>query len=178
MRLIQLGEQRDTFLSQVSHELRTPMTSIRSFSEILRDSDGNDDAQRTRFASIINDESIRLTKLLDEILELSFLESGRVRMEISSLSLGDVIDRAILATTSLSSDANARITKALHQPDIRIETDGDRLAQALINLLTNAIRHNDKSVPEVLVSTQDVTLQKTRRLVINCLLYTSDAADE
>ena len=166
MRLIQLGEQRDTFLSQVSHELRTPMTSIRSFSEILRDNDGGDNAQRTRFASIINEESIRLTKLLDEILELSFLESGRVRMDISDLALAEVIDRAILATTSLSTDANANVTTQLHLPDIRIETDGDRLAQALINLLTNAIRHNDKPVPEIVVSTQEVSLLKQRRLII------------
>ena len=166
MRLIQLGEQRDTFLSQVSHELRTPMTSIRSFSEILRDSDGSDDAQRMRFASIINEESIRLTKLLDEILELSFLESGRVHMDVDELSLGDVIDRAILATTSLSVDANAKITSKLHLPDIRIETDGDRLAQALINLLTNAIRHNDKPVPEISVSTSEVRILKQRHLII------------
>ena len=166
MRLIQLGEQRDTFLSQVSHELRTPMTSIRSFSEILRDNDGGDNAQRTRFASIINEESIRLTKLLDEILELSFLESGRVRMDISDLALAEVIDRAILATTSLSTDANANVTTQLHLPDIRIETDCDRLAQAVINLLTNAIRHNDKPVLEIVVSTQEVSLLKQRRLII------------
>ena len=166
MRLIQLGEQRDTFLSQVSHELRTPMTSIRSFSEILRDSDGSDDGQRMRFASIINEESIRLTKLLDEILELSFLESGRVHLDFRELSLGEIIDRAILATTSLSVDTNAQIARKLHLPDIRIETDGDRLAQALINLLTNAIRHNDKPVPEILVSTREVWHHKRRHLII------------
>ena len=76
MQLLQLGQQRDNFLSQVSHELRTPMASIRSFAEILQQSQTEDAEQRAHFASIIHDESIRLTKLLDNILEISFLESG------------------------------------------------------------------------------------------------------
>ena len=140
MKLIQLGEQRDTFLSQVSHELRTPMTSIRSFSEILKD-DAGADYNGAYFASIINDESIRLTKLLDEILELSFLESGRIKIDISKCAVTDVINRAILATTSLTAETNAVITQTLHNPATMVETDADGLAQAVINLLTNAIKH-------------------------------------
>jgi signal transduction histidine kinase len=67
-KLTQLSVQKDAFLSQISHELRTPMTSIRSFSEILMQADPVDDAARTRFSRIIHDESLRLTRLLDDLL--------------------------------------------------------------------------------------------------------------
>jgi len=167
MKLIQLGEQRDTFLSQVSHELRTPMTSIRSFSEILKDDAGADSQRGAYFASIINDESIRLTKLLDEILELSFLESGRIKIDISKCAVTDVINRAILATTSLTAETNAVITQTLHNPATLVETDADRLAQAVINLLTNAIKHNDKPTPEITIATQEIKVLNQGRLVIS-----------
>ena len=75
-RLRALDLQKDEFLSQVSHELRTPMTSIRSLSEILRDTDDLDGNNRARFVGIIHDESLRLTRLLDELLDMSRLESG------------------------------------------------------------------------------------------------------
>ncbi|MEP1944633.1 MAG: histidine kinase dimerization/phospho-acceptor domain-containing protein, partial [Sulfitobacter sp.] len=65
-KLTQLSLQKDSFLSQISHELRTPMTSIRSFSEILRDMSGLSAAEKTRYASIIHSETIRLTRLLDD----------------------------------------------------------------------------------------------------------------
>jgi len=78
-RLLQIDAQKDEFLSQVSHELRTPMTSIRSFSEILAQSDGMDDERSRYFMNIIHDESVRLTRLLDEILDigLAMLRSSR-----------------------------------------------------------------------------------------------------
>ncbi|HCE21632.1 MAG TPA: sodium:solute symporter, partial [Hyphomonas sp.] len=68
--------QKDEFLSQVSHEVRTPMTAIRAFSEILLDDEELDDASRAKFVSTIHKESLRLTSLLDEILDLSALERG------------------------------------------------------------------------------------------------------
>src|SRR5690606_39585454 len=66
--------QKDEFLSQVSHEVRTPMTAIRAFSEILLSEDELDENSRAKFVSTIHKESLRLTSLLDEILDLSALE--------------------------------------------------------------------------------------------------------
>ena len=78
-RLRRLDARKDEFLSQVSHELRTPMTSIRSFSELLRETpDLSPGGAGARFASIIHDESLRLTRLLDEILDIDSLEEGRL----------------------------------------------------------------------------------------------------
>lgn len=144
-KLTALGAQKDTFLSQVSHELRTPMTSIRSFAEILRDSDAIDDAARARFSSIIHAESIRLTRLLDDILDLSFLENGRIRLDLAEVTIGDIIDRALIATETLRQERCAVIHRNESAERATVTTDSDRLAQVFINLITNAIRHGGHS---------------------------------
>ena len=81
-RLQALSDQKDAFLSQVSHELRTPMTSIRSFTEILENTEDLEETEAQRFIGIIGQESARLTRILDEILDLSFLESGKARWKL------------------------------------------------------------------------------------------------
>jgi len=76
-KLVQMDAEKDEFLSQVSHELRTPMTSIRSFTEILSNSSELSNDQSKYFLNIINNESIRLTHLLDEILDIGTIERGQ-----------------------------------------------------------------------------------------------------
>ena len=150
--LQELGAQKDAFLSQVSHELRTPMTSIRSFSEILADTPDLSSEDAHRFICIIGQESQRLTKLLDEILDLSFLESGAVNWTLEPVPLADVIDRARQST--LSNDGHA----ALHldiDPSVqgtKVIGDFDRIAQVIINLLTNVIKYGDQVAPRVHIS--------------------------
>ena len=75
-RLREIDGQKDEFLSQVSHEVRTPMTSIRSFSDILLNNRDIDEAERLRFLGIIQNESLRLTRLLDGILDINQMENG------------------------------------------------------------------------------------------------------
>ncbi len=140
-KLTELSDQKDKFLSQVSHELRTPMTSIRSFAEILRDSDNVETAQRARYSSIIHDESQRLTRLLDDILDLSFLENGQVKLNVEEVRLAHIIDRAMAATETVRADRHVTIARDRDAEMIAVETDFDRMAQVLINLITNAIRH-------------------------------------
>lgn len=140
-KLTELSDQKDTFLSQVSHELRTPMTSIRSFAEILRDGDNVEAAQRARFSSIIHDESQRLTRLLDDILDLSFLENGQVMLNVEEVRLAHVIDRALAATETLQAERKITVIRDRDAELTPIETDFDRLTQVFINLISNAIRH-------------------------------------
>ena len=150
MQLISMGAQRDDFLSQVSHELRTPMTSIRSFSEILKNTTKSDADKSTYFASIINDESQRLTRLLDEILELNFLESRVPRLNYVMTDSAELLKRALIAADSLIEERQAKIS--LPDQSFALETDADRLVQALINLISNGIKHNDKPNPTIWVS--------------------------
>lgn len=148
-KLRELGEQKDAFLSQVSHELRTPMTSIRAFAEILRDEDNIDKSQISHFSSIIHDESIRLTYLLDEILDLSFLEHGKVQLKLSFTKFGKIIERAMNATQTLREQSNAEIKVPDELKYLVIETDADRLSQVLINLISNAIKHSNAKKPVI-----------------------------
>ena len=147
MQLVHLGQQRDQFLTSVSHELRTPMTSIRSFSEILKSELSESTEKSAKFATIIHDESLRLTKLLDEILDISFLESGQPVLHAKSVGLLDIFKRASAATAALQEEYQAR----LHLPDtdVTITTDPDRLVQPVINLIANAIKHNKSDPPEI-----------------------------
>ena len=150
-KLTELGEQKDTFLSQVSHELRTPMTSIRTFSEILRDSDTLDQDQLNKFASIIHDESIRLTRLLDDILDLSFMEHGRVQLNMETVPLSQIIDRALITTQAQIEDVDAKILRDKDAERVTLVTDPDRLSQVLINLISNALKHSDAKEPQIAV---------------------------
>ena len=105
-KLTQLSVQKDAFLSQISHELRTPMSSIRAFSEILRGVEVLSPQEQVRYASIIQEETIRLTRLLDDLLDLSVLENGQVSLNVSTGSLRDLLDHSV-AMARVGRDAAA-----------------------------------------------------------------------
>ena len=138
-KLTQLSIQKDALLSQISHELRTPMTSIRAFSEILKDEARMTAAERQRCSTIIHDETLRLTRLLDDLLDLSVLENGNVSLNVRPDRLSDVISRAVLAVDT--GDTDMRIVRQLEREDIPIMTDSDRLAQVFIYIISNAKKH-------------------------------------
>ncbi|WP_281966780.1 ATP-binding protein [Roseovarius nanhaiticus] len=150
-KLTQLSVQKDGFLSQVSHELRTPMTSIRAFSEILREGDLSAEEQQ-KYASIIHGESLRLTRLLDDLLDLSVLESGQVVLNEQTGTLAEVLDRAVAATIGSAplgagAEAGLRIQRDPNAEALRLNTDLDRLVQVFINLIANARKYCDAPAP-------------------------------
>ncbi|MGJ8624089.1 MAG: ATP-binding protein [Yoonia sp.] len=138
-KLTALSIQKDAFLSQISHELRTPMTSIRSFSDILREGDMPEDALR-RYAGIIHDEAIRLTRLLDDLLDLSVLENGQVVLHEQTGDLSTLLDRAERAAGLHDGVLQVRRNKA-EEDAITLTTDLDRLGQVFINLISNARKY-------------------------------------
>ncbi len=150
-RLRELGAQKDAFLSQVSHELRTPMTSIRSFAEILRATPELPPEELSRFVRIIHEESRRLTRLLDEILDLSVLESGQVRPRLQPVRLGDAIEAAVSATEGLRARARVPVEVAGAALDERVTADFDRLVQVLINLISNAVKYGQADAPRITI---------------------------
>ncbi|MEY3002990.1 MAG: hypothetical protein RLZZ491_166 [Pseudomonadota bacterium] len=154
-KLTALSLQKDAFLSQISHELRTPMTSIRSFSEILMQSNDIDDADRARFSRIIHDETLRLTRLLDDLLDLSVLENGRVSLHEAEAQLSDVLDRAIHAAGA-QADGRLSIRRDPDAEAVTLWTDPDRLAQVFINLISNAQKYCDAAAPELTVTVRQM----------------------
>ena len=146
-KLTQLSVQKDGFLSQISHELRTPMTSIRAFSEILRETDLSPE-ERGRYAGIIHDEAMRLTRLLDDLLDLSVLESGRGSMKAVPALLADLIERAVQAS-ALSGSPGLRVVRESGAEALTLTTDADRLTQVFINLVSNARKYCNAARPEL-----------------------------
>ncbi|MDD7970090.1 ATP-binding protein [Roseinatronobacter alkalisoli] len=144
-----LSDQKDAFLSQISHELRTPMTSIRAFSEIMMDAGDMSVQEQAHFARIIHDESIRLTRLLDDLLDLSVLEHGQVSLDIRAVNLRDLIDKAISASKSVQAQRNFRILRSRDPEDVEIVTDSGRLTQVFINILSNARKYCDATDPQM-----------------------------
>jgi len=150
--LRELDSQKDEFLSQVSHEVRTPMTSIRSFSEILLDPGKLDETQRQRFVSTIHQESLRLTKLLDEILDLSALERGERNWENRPVDAEAALERALSVCDALLRQRGMRVEHGDRAHVTMVEGDADRLCQVFINLISNAVKYNDAAEPLVRVS--------------------------
>ena len=144
-KLTQISVQKDAFLSQISHELRTPMTSIRAFSEILRDTDGLSAKEQDKYASIIHDEAIRLTRLLDDLLDLSVLENAQVMLNPQQGTLETVIDRALIS--SGLSEMAVKIIRRREQEAFVLHTDLDRLSQVFINLMSNAAKYCSAAQP-------------------------------
>ncbi|WP_435258615.1 ATP-binding protein [Thioclava sp. FR2] len=150
-KLTQLSVQKDAFLSQISHELRTPMTSIRAFSEILTEGDlpaemvGN-------YGRIIHDEAKRLTRLLDDLLDLSVLENGSVQLNLGLANLSMMIDRALASASHTKPERSFMIHRDLPMENLFIRTDADRLVQVFINLISNARKYCDAQNPELRIS--------------------------
>ena len=150
-KLTALSVQKDAFLSQISHELRTPMTSIRAFSEILAEGD-LPPALVARNGSIIRDEAVRLTRLLDDLLDLSVLESGKVQLSVSLVSVRDMIERAIMATEKMKPERDIEFMRDTIAEAVWLRTDADRLTQVFINLIANARKYCDSSHPRIRVA--------------------------
>ncbi len=173
-KLTQVSMQKDAFLSQVSHELRTPMTSIRAFSEIMRDTEGLSAEERTRYAAIIFDEALRLTRLLDDLLDLSVLESGQVSLNLGEGTLGSVLDRAVSSALA-GGERQLKVRRIRATERMEIQTDLDRLGQVFINLISNAQKYCDATEPTLTISVHDVGGQAVIDFVDNGSGIPSDA---
>ncbi|MGB3339258.1 MAG: sensor histidine kinase [Devosia sp.] len=150
--LRELDSQKDEFLSQVSHEVRTPMTSIRSFSEILLDAGDIDEGQRQHFVTTIHQESLRLTKLLDEILDLSALERGERAWDNIPTDAEAALDRALTVCEALLRQRGVKVELGGRAQRTMVEGDADRLCQVFINLISNAVKYNDSDAPVMRVT--------------------------
>ncbi len=145
-KLTALSVQKDAFLSQISHELRTPMTSIRAFSEILAEPDLTAE-DRTRFTGVIQTEAVRLTRLLDDLLDLSVLENRKVQLTIRPANLHDLINRALTAASNTRAERTFVIDRDPGAEFLPVMTDADRLVQVFINLVSNARKYCDADRP-------------------------------
>jgi PAS domain S-box-containing protein len=139
-RLQQLQKTKDHFLSAVSHELRTPLTSIRSFSEILLKHGETEPAIRQEFLEIINKESERLTRLVNNVLDLARIEAGELRLVLDDFDIGKVVEDAIGAVFGMAAERSISLKPDYAEGPHAVYADRDKIQQLAVNLLSNAIK--------------------------------------
>ena len=138
--LQELNRMKDEFISTVSHELRTPLTSIKGSAELLLNYGDEDRETQMEFLRIIDKESDRLTRLINDVLDLSRMESRQMHWIWDEMDLADVVKAAVDGTQSLLMQKDLAIKVDL-DPDLpRLWNDRDRLLQVLTNLLSNSIK--------------------------------------
>ena len=131
---------KDELISNVSHELRTPLTSIKGAVEILLTYQDEDPAMQAEFLGIIDKESDRLARLIEDVLDIARLQSGQVQFRLSEVEVPDVIEAAVRSTHSLTTQKDLKVAILLNDDLPKVFSDQDRLVQVVTNLLSNAIK--------------------------------------
>ncbi|MBX3324611.1 MAG: ATP-binding protein [Nitrospira sp.] len=139
--LRRLEKIRKDFVANVSHELRTPLTSIKGYVEALLDGGKDDPAVAGRFLDIILKQSDRLNLIIEDLLELSKIESGQISLKEDPLDVRALVDRTLSTIKPIADRKGHRLVTALDPSLPLIAGDDDRLGQVLTNLLDNAIKY-------------------------------------
>jgi Na+/proline symporter/nitrogen-specific signal transduction histidine kinase len=135
-----LDRLKDDFMSSVTHELRTPLTSIRALAELMRDDPDMPQAQRAQFVGIVVAEAERLSRLVNQVLDLAKIESGHAEWVIGAVDLRELAERAALTLVEPLRERGIALTLDLPDQMSPLQADADRLLQVLLNLLSNAAK--------------------------------------
>lgn len=141
--LSRVEQIRREFIANVSHELRTPLSYLQGYTEILIDGLAETDSDREKYLNIILEESERLRKMVDEILQLSQIEAGSIQLKLSPFSADAIVRRTIdkLLPLAVKKDISIKFNK-IDDDLLLCLADENRIKQVIINLLTNAIKHS------------------------------------
>jgi signal transduction histidine kinase len=137
----ELDRLKSEFVAAVSHELRTPLTSIRAYAETLRDLAGPD-ATVQEFLGVIEEESVRLTRLIDDLLNLSRIESGRHTFKQEPVALESLVRHAVQIARPKAAASGVSIATDVAVDLPIIDADADAVQQVLTNLVDNAVKYN------------------------------------
>jgi signal transduction histidine kinase len=137
--LLSVDEMKTNFLANVSHELRTPLTSIRSFSELLLEYEDDPEVQK-EFLRIISTESERLTRLVNDVLDISRIEAGHMNWQMTSVEVSELLADLGRTFAPLISLAHLTFDVQIVSELTRVHADRDRLHQVIANLLNNAMK--------------------------------------
>jgi two-component system sensor histidine kinase ResE len=137
-----LEKLRKDFVANVSHELRTPLSMLQGYSEALLDDIAASPEERTELAQVIYDESLRMGRLVKDLLDLARMETGHLELNFQPVDLNTLFKRVHRKFSALCKDQGIQIVMEGPEEGIKLSNaDEDRLEQVLTNLLDNAIRH-------------------------------------
>jgi len=141
--LMRLNELKSSFLANVSHELRTPLTSIRSFSEILLNYPDTEFATREEFLGVICSESERLTRLINDVLDLAKIEAGKMEWRSQPVHLGELARQSVDVMQVVATQKGLELENLIGDDVPLVQADPDRLLQVFANLLSNAVKFTE-----------------------------------
>ncbi|MEX0703964.1 MAG: ATP-binding protein [Planctomycetales bacterium] len=137
----QANTRHAEFVSSVCHELKTPMAGIRAYAEMLRDGDFNEPAEQQEVYGFIEQQVDRLTRLVDNMLNLARIESGVIEVKREDCELNDILRKALDTIAPTASEKSIRLVPELSELYLPVHPDRDLLGQAIINLLSNAVKY-------------------------------------
>jgi two-component system phosphate regulon sensor histidine kinase PhoR len=137
----EVARMKSDFVSNVSHELKAPLSSIRAYAEMLLDNEAADEAEEREFLGIIAGETDRLGRLIENILNLSRLESGLVPINKTDLAVTEILRDAADVMTPQAVKKNIRLEADLAPVFFRVNGDRDMLYQAVLNVVSNAVKY-------------------------------------
>lgn len=140
----QLEKMKSDFVNNVSHELRTPISMLQGYSEAIIDGVAQSDEEVREFAQIIYDESLRIGRLVNDMLDLARMEAGFNHMDNHKLPIAPLLEKVIANFDVLAKENFVELGLELETPNLEYSYDQDRMEQVLINLIMNAIRHTGK----------------------------------
>ncbi|WP_374703441.1 ATP-binding protein [Bacillus sp. Marseille-P3661] len=161
-----LDKLREDFIANVSHELRTPISMLQGYSEAIVDDIASSEEEKREIAQIILDESLRMGRLVNELLDLARMESGHIELQIENVSVLEYFERIIRKFQGVAKDEGVDLILEISNKEDMVSMDVDRIEQVLTNLIDNAIRHSNKngSVSIIVESLNDgvqITVQDT-----------------
>jgi two-component system sensor histidine kinase ResE len=137
-----VDKMRKDFVANVSHEIRTPLSMVQGYSEALMDDIAATPEERRELVQVIHDESLRMGRLVKDLLDLARMEAGYLEMTFQPLDVNALLSRVYRKFAALAKERQITLTKSEHDPSLTLEAgDEDRLEQVLTNLLDNALRH-------------------------------------
>ena len=141
--LTELDSRKDEFLAMLSHELRNPLAPLSNAVHMLR-LQKNEDAVQRQARGIIERQVGQLKHLIDDLLEISRITTGRVRLRLERIAISGVVERALETVQPLVTQRRQALTVALPPQPVWLQADAARLEQVVVNLLTNAAKYTDE----------------------------------
>jgi len=137
-KLLEIDRMKTDFISVVSHELRTPLTTIKAFTELIIMKPDMEAQRKGKLVSIINIETDRLTRLINDLLDLARIEAGSLKFRADRVSLEEVVMSSIAGMGPLFENKHISLKTRFDSPGATVIGDRDRLVQVVTNLLSNA----------------------------------------
>jgi signal transduction histidine kinase len=156
VKLVDLNRMKDVFLSTASHELKTPLSSVIAYSELLDDHEARLTREQSReFVGRLRSEAMRLLGLIDDILDLSRLESGKMMLKTRSLPLAEVVRGALDTTRTMAERHGVALETSLADDLPELSLDEVKIRQVVVNLLVNAVKFSPRGATVTLCTRRD-----------------------